>query len=282
MRGSMEPAPDTSTWSRRLVTEAFGTFALVFVAVGADAMASASGGQVSVAARAVAPALMVAGLIYAIGDGSGAHFNPVVSLAFALRRLFPASWLLPYWGAQLIGALAASLAVAVLLGSNLDAGVSRPHVAVGTALGLEVVLTLLLVSVILGTADRYRVVGHEAALAVGGTIALCGLIALPLEGASMNPARSLAPAIVAGDIGSVWIYICGPLLGAAVAVGLTRFLHGPTETDAKAREAAQGAQLETARTSVDRPTDAGRPISRPSPTRGSKGRPSASQRRRVA
>jgi aquaporin Z len=189
---------------------------------------------------------------------------------------------LPYWGAQLIGALVASLAIALLLGSSLDAGVSTPHVAAGTALGLEAVLTLLLVSVILGTADRYRVVGHEAALAVGGTIALCGLIALPLEGASMNPARSLAPAILAGDIGSVWIYVCGPLLGAAIAVGLTRFLHGPTETDAAAREAAQGAQHEGTGTRGDRPADAGRPISRPSPTRGSKARPSTSQRRRVA
>ena len=141
---------------------------------------------------------------------------------------------------------------------------------------------MLLVSVILGTADRYRIVGHEAALAVGGTIALCGLIALPLEGASMNPARSLAPAIVTGDIGFVWIYVCGPLLGAVVAVGLTRFLHGPTETDPEAREAAQGARHQRAGTGADRPADPGRPISRPSPTRGSKARPATSQRRRVA
>jgi aquaporin Z len=102
----------------------------------------------------------------------------------------------------------------------------------------------LLVTVIQGTADRHRIVGPDAAIAVGATIALCGLVALPIEGASMNPARSFAPALVAGDLGHLWIYLVGPIVGAALAVALTRFLHGPTETDAKAAEAAQGRQPE--------------------------------------
>jgi aquaporin Z len=242
--GTPDPAnPPRSTWGRRVSTEAFGTFALVFVAVGADAIAASTGGAVSDAARAVAPGLVVMAMIYAIADGSGAHFNPVVSLSFTLKRLFPPSWLLPYWGAQLVGALGACLVLSALFGPDLDAGVSRPHgISAGAATVVELLLTTLLLVVILGTADRARLVGHEAAIAVGGTIALCGLIALPLEGASMNPARSLAPALVTGQFGSIGIYLAGPFLAAPVAVGLTRLLHGRTEGDPKAVEAAQGKE----------------------------------------
>jgi aquaporin Z len=242
-----------SAWARRLGAEAFGTFALVFVAVGADAMASVTGGAITPAARAVAPALMVAGLIYALGDRSGAHLNPAVTFAFTLKRLFPARWLPLYWAAQLAGAFVAAGAVAVLFEGS-RAGVSTPHVADGTAVALEAILTLLLVTVILGTADRYRIVGHEAALAVGGTIALCGLIALPVEGASMNPARSIAPAVMTGQVGSLWIYMVGPAIGATLAVVLAWFLHGDTETDAKATEAARGESVpgETGRRTTGR------------------------------
>jgi aquaporin Z len=227
------------TWGRRLGAEAFGTFALVFVAVGSDTMAVVSGGEVGVLARAVAPGLMVAALIYAISDASGAHFNPVVSLAFALKRLFPVTWLVPYWAAQLAGAVLAALVVRALFGEQVAAGVSRPHVAASTAFIIEAVLTVLLVTVILGTADRARIVGPDAALAVGATIALCGLIALPVEGSSMNPARSLAPALVSGRYEDLWVYLLGPLLGASIAVGLTRLLHGPVH-DGTSAKAAQG------------------------------------------
>lgn len=228
-------------WPRRLTAETFGTFALVFVAVGADTMAAVSGGRVSDAARAVAPALMVAALIYAIGDVSGAHLNPVVSLAFAFKRLVPVTWLVPYFVAQLAGAILACLLVQALFGDAVRAGVSTPHVPDGTAVAIEAVLTWLLVVVILGTADRHRIVGPNAALAVGATIALCGLIALPIEGASMNPARSAGPALVTGDVGNLWIYILGPLIGASLAVVLMRFLHGrQPEADATAEEAARG------------------------------------------
>src|SRR5512138_583731 len=115
--------PDEPPWPKRLTAEAFGTFALVFVAAGADTMATASGGQVSPAARAVAPALMVAALIYAIGDASGAHFNPAVSLAFALKRLLPVRWLVPYWVAQLVGAVAAAAVLSTLFGEAARAGI---------------------------------------------------------------------------------------------------------------------------------------------------------------
>jgi aquaporin Z len=228
-------------WPRRLTAEAFGTFALVFAAAGADVMARISNDEITAAARAVAPALMVMALIYSLGDQSGAHFNPAVTLAFALKRLVPASWLVPYWSAQLVGAIASAAVLRLLFGSAIEAGVSEPKlVDPPTALAIEAILTLLLVTVILGTADRYRVVGPNAALAVGATIALCGLIALPIEGASMNPARSIGPALVAGKLTDLPVYILGPALGAILAVLLTRFLHGEQAVDGKAKEAAQG------------------------------------------
>jgi aquaporin Z len=231
---------DEPDMARRLAAEAFGTFALVFVAVGADATAVVSGGEVSPAARALAPALMVAALIYAIGDVSGAHLNPAVTLAFSLKRLFPFRWIAGYWAAQILGAIGGALVIRSLFGDAVGAGVSRPHVDPAAAVGLEVFLSLLLVTVILGTADRSRIVGPDAALAVGATIALCGLVALPIDGASMNPARSLGPALVTGRLDDLWIYLLGPVFGACLAVILTRFLHGRTEADSKAAEAAQG------------------------------------------
>jgi glycerol uptake facilitator-like aquaporin len=145
-----------------------------------------------------------------------------------------------YWFAQTLGAIGGALLVRALLGDAVKDGVSTPHISSASALGFEVVLTLLLVTVILGTADRHRIVGTEAALAVGATIALCGLVALPLEGASMNPARSLGPAVVAGRFDSLWIYLVGPFIGAAAAVGVNAVLHGARDRDPEARRAAQG------------------------------------------
>ena len=228
-------------WPRRLAAELAGTFALVLAAAGADAVAQLTGGAVSTASRAVAPALVVVALIYSIGDVSGAHFNPAVTLAFALKRLVPMRWLGPYWVAQLAGAVLAAGAVRLALGSAIDAAVSRPKlVDAPGAVGVETVLSLVLLVVILGTADRFRVVGPNAALAVGATIAACGLIGLPIEGASMNPARSIGPAVVAGDLRDVWIYAVGPVLGAVAAVLFTTFVHGRRDADRKAEEAARG------------------------------------------
>ena len=231
--------PDAS-WPQRLAAEALGAGLLVFVAAGADVAARVTAGDVSPAARAVAPALLVAALIYAIGDVSGAHINPAVSLAFVARGLFPVRWLVPYWLAQLGGALAGATVVALLLG-DVAAGVSTPHVGAPQALGLEIVLTGLLVTVILGTADRARVVGPNAALAVAATIALAGLVALPLEGASMNPARSFGPAAISGHLGDLGIYVAGPIVGALLAVGVARGLHGAApRAHVDAVEAAEG------------------------------------------
>ena len=241
-RESPEPSapPEPAMW-RRLTAEGFGTFALVTVAVGGDAFASLASGEISAAARAIAPALMVGALIYAIGDASGAHFNPAVTLAFAMRGLFPVRLVPGYWAAQIVGSLLAAGLIGVLVGPAMEHGVSAPHVVQpAVALAIEVLLTTLLVTVILGTADRSRIVGNEAALAVGATIALCGLIALPIEGASMNPARSLGPALIAGRLSDVWIYLVGPIVGGAFAVGIAWLLHGPPPPDPKPRETAQG------------------------------------------
>src|SRR2546427_3364291 len=166
--------------------------------------------------------MLVMAMIYAFGDASGAHFNPVVSLAFALKRLFPLPWLLPYWAAQLGGAVLGALGLRAMFGEAAAAGISRPVlVGSGTALAIEAVLSAILVTVILGTADRHRLIGPNAALAVGATIALCGLVALPLEGASMNPARSFGPAVIGGSLGDLWIYWICPLVGALIALIVT-------------------------------------------------------------
>ncbi len=157
-------------FGRRLAAEAFGAFALVFVAAGADTMARVSDGAVSAAARAVAPGLVVLALVYALGDVSGAHFNPAVSLAFAIKGLFPAGWLPAYWSAQGAGAVAAAALLRLLFGAPAAAGVFSPNVPAASALVLETILTLLLVAVVIGTADRARVVGPNAAVAVGTTI----------------------------------------------------------------------------------------------------------------
>jgi MIP family channel proteins len=243
-RSPLEPSDRgvvETSWARRIAAEVVGTFALVFVAAGGDTMARVSGGEIGVAARAVAPGLLVGAFILAIGDASGAHFNPVVSLGFALKRLFPVPWLPIYWACQLVGALGASALLRILFGDALAAGVSTAHVSGWSAVVVEAVLTWLLVTVVLGTADRSNLVGPNAAIAVGATIALCGLIAQPIEGASMNPARSLAPALVTGRLDDAWIYVLGPLAGTLVAVALTLLLHGARSDDRRAREAAQGS-----------------------------------------
>jgi aquaporin Z len=232
--------PGNHPVSRRLLAEGMGTFALVFVAVGGDAMAALAHGEIGSAARAVAPGLMVGALIYSIGDVSGAHFNPIVTAAFALKRVFPARLVPGYWLAQAVGALVAALLVRGLFGDAATAGVSTPHVDAVTAVVIEAILTALLLTVILGTADRARVVGPDAAIAVAATISLAGLIAGPIEGASMNPARSLAPAFVTGRSGDVWIYLVAPAVGGLVALGVNLYLHGYHAADAKTRGAAQG------------------------------------------
>jgi len=223
---------------RRLLAELLGTFLLTLVAAGGGVIGAASGGTISLSARVVAPALLVMAMIYTIGNLSGAHFNPVVSLAFALRRDFPWSRLPGYWLAQLVGAVLAALLLRGLFGLAGHLGETLPHHGVFTSLIMEIVLTFALVTVILGTATNHKLVGHNAALAVAATIALDGLFAAPISGASMNPARSLGPFFVSGQFSDAWIYIIGPFLGGIVAVAVAWLLRGGTTK--YAIEAAEG------------------------------------------
>jgi aquaporin Z len=246
MPAKPDPTPPASPDIRRpapgapaLLAELIGTFALTGVAATAGVMGQVSGSAIETLAKAVAPGLLVMAFIYAVGDASGAHFNPVVTLGFALKRVFPWRWVPWYWVAQLVGAIAAGAMLAALFGSAVEAGTTQPHVAPLVAAALETFLTWTLLTVILGTADRFRIVGPNAALAVGGTIALCGLIAEPLTGASMNPARSIGPAVLAGTFGDLWVYVVGPLLGMLLAVGLTTAVHGVRD-DGGQVEAATG------------------------------------------
>lgn len=195
-----------------LVAEAGGTFVLVFAGCGAIALGSLPPAGV---AAAFGLAIMVS--IYAFGHVSGAHFNPAVTLAFAVGRHFPAARIAPYWAAQVAGALAAAATLRVTLG-DVGLGVTRPSGSDLQAFVWEVILTSILVIVIVAVATDVRAVGQAAAIAIGGAVALGSLVGGPISGASMNPARSLGPALVGGDLGSLWVYLTAPFLGGLFAV----------------------------------------------------------------
>lgn len=232
---------DPALEGRRLFAEVFGTFFLVLVAAGGPVVNAVSGGQLSLAAQVVAPGLMVMAIILFMGATSGAHLNPAVSIAFAARKDFPWRRVPGYVAAQLLGASLASLLLASLFGhaGSVGATVPGPGSSDLQAVVFELILTVGLVSTILGTASRAQNIGPLAAIAVGGYIALAGLWAAPISGASMNPARSLGPALVLGNLGHVGDYIVGPILGGLIAVGIAHILRGPGG-DAPAIVAAQG------------------------------------------
>jgi aquaporin Z len=214
---------------RRLFSELLGTFFLVLVAVGGGMVSARFGGNaVPYTAKVVAPALMVAAIILFMGTVSGAHLNPAVSFAFALRGDFPWKRVPAYIVAQFAGAILATLLLWALIGKQGSAGLTLPGTGISatTAMLWELVLTTGLVSVILGTASGAQQIGALAALGVGSYIALAGLWGSPVSGASMNPARSLGPALVLGDWTAWWAYLVGPVAGGAIAVGFAFILRG--------------------------------------------------------
>ena len=214
---------------RRLFSEVLGTFFLVLVAVGAGMVNARFGGSaVPYTARVVSPALMVMAIILFMGTVSGAHLNPAVSIAFAARGDFPWKRVPAYIVAQFAGAILAALLLWALIGKQGSAGLTLPGAGISTTTAMlwELVLTTGLVSVILGTASGAQQIGPLAALGVGGYIALAGLWGSPVSGASMNPARSLGPALVLGDWTSWWAYLVGPLAGGAIAVAIAFVLRG--------------------------------------------------------
>jgi aquaporin Z len=211
---------------RRLFSELLGTFFLVLAAAGGGLLHAE--GKISLTAAVVAPGLTVMGIILFMGAISGAHLNPAVSLAFALRGDFPWKRVPGYIVLQLIGATLACLFLYAVFGNveHLGATLPGPGYVNWQALLMEIVLTFGLVNVILGTASAAQNVGAIAALGVGGYIALAGLWAAPVSGASMNPVRSFGPALVSGDWTSDWVYVVGPLAGAMIAVGCAYVLRG--------------------------------------------------------
>lgn len=224
---------------RRLFSEVLGTFLLVLVAVGAGVVADASGVPISRAAAVTAPGLMVMAIILFMGKVGGAHLNPVVSLAFALRSEFPWIRVPGYVTAQAAGGVVACLFLWAVLGMHGTFGATLPGPGISDvqAMLFEAVLTMGLVSVILGTASSAQNVGALSAIAVGAYIALAGVWASPISGTSMNPVRSLAPDLVRGDFSHAWVYVVGPVLGSLVAVGFAFALRGRGGDDAATRAA---------------------------------------------
>lgn len=225
---TMEDFHDPSQEWRRLFSELFGTFLLVLVAAGGSMLGQVFPDMVGTAAAVAAPGLMVLAIILFMGEVSGAHLNPAVTIAFSLRGDFPWRRVPGYIVVQLAGATLAAWFLQAVVHVSATHGGNYPAAgySAGDAFAMEVVLTLGLVSVILGTASGAQNLGGIAAIGVGAYIALAGLWGNPISGASMNPARSFGPAAVGADFSSYWVYVAGPLFGAALAVGIAFVLRG--------------------------------------------------------
>jgi MIP family channel proteins len=218
---------------RALVAEAIGTFALVFAGCGAI-MVDAKTHELGHVGVAITFGLVIMFGIYAVGHISGAHFNPSVTFAFALSRHFPWTRAFGYWGAQLIGALAAAAVLRGSLGNIADVGATLPSGSQGQSFLWELVLTFFLMFVIMAVATDTRAVGEAAAIAVGGTVLFDAMFGGPISGASMNPARSTGPALVSGNLHALWLYIVAPVCGASLAALAYQFVRGEQSFDGDA------------------------------------------------
>jgi aquaporin NIP len=229
--------------ARALVAEAIGTFALVFAGCGAI-MVDAKTGALGHVGVAISFGLVIMVMVYALGHVSGAHLNPAVTLSFVLSRHFPRRRILPYWSAQVAGALGAALVLRGSLGDLAHVGATYPSGSDAQAFLWEAVLSFFLMLVVMAVATDTRAVGEAAAIAIGGVVGLDALFGGPITGASMNPARSLGPGIAAGDLHAIWIYILAPITGTAVAALTSTFLRAqpaparPVEARRMERDAA--------------------------------------------
>jgi aquaporin Z len=225
---------------RRLFSELLGTFFLVLVGAGGGVVNAASHGAIPLAVRVAAPGMMVLGIILFMGAVGGAHLNPAVSLSFAARGDFPWRRVPGYIIMQLLGSTLACLLLWALFGKIAGLGATEPGTGftAAQAMWTEMILTVGLVSVILGTAAAAQNVGPMSAIAVGAYIVLAGFWAAPVSGASMNPARSFGPDLATGDFSNYWVYVVGPIVGGLIAVGFAFILRG--RSDIGGAKAAQG------------------------------------------
>ena len=212
--------------AQALLAEAIGTFALVFAGAGAIMVDEQTDGALGQVGIALTFGLVIMAMIYAVGHISGAHFNPAVSFAFALTRHFPWPRVAGYWAAQIFGALTAALLLRASLGNLANVGATLPSGSGGQAFLWETTLTFFLMFVIMAVATDTRAVGEAAAIAIGGTVALDALFGGPITGASMNPARSIGPAVAAGELGDLWIYVAAPIAGASLGALAYQLLRG--------------------------------------------------------
>jgi MIP family channel proteins len=214
-----------SPLARTLVAEAIGTFALVFAGCGAI-MVDAKTHELGHLGVAITFGLVIMFGIYAVGHISGAHFNAAVTFAFALTRHFPWRRAVAYWSAQLVGAVIAAALLRGSLGDVAHVGATLPSGSAAQSFLWEAVMSAFLMFVVMAVATDTRAVGEAAAIAIGGTIALDALFGGPISGASMNPMRSLGPALVSGDLHALWVYLVAPLVGAAVGAVAYQYVRG--------------------------------------------------------
>ena len=233
----------TTPATRKYAAEVIGTFALVFAGTGAVVIDDVSRGGVTHVGVALTFGLVVMALIYALGDVSGAHFNPAVTVGFWLAGRLPGRCVTAYIACQLVGALLASALLRVMFGNYAYLGATLPAGPELQSFVLEAVLTAFLMFVILHVSTGPKEVGVMAGIAVGGVIGLEALFAGPICGASMNPARSFAPALVSGHLTSLWLYLTAPILGSAVAVPCWRLTreHAPASGAAASATSSPGS-----------------------------------------
>lgn len=225
---------------RKYLAEGIGTFALVFAGTGAIVIDAVTGGGVTHIGVSLTFGLIVMAMIYSVGDVSGAHLNPAVTIGFFLARRFPGQCVPAYVLSQVAGALIASISLLVLFGNRASLGATFPAGSAWQSFGLEAVLTGILMFVILCVSTGPKELGVMAGIAVGGVIALEAAFAGPICGASMNPARSLAPALVSGNLHALWVYLLAPVVGSTVAVPLWRVTHGGSRASVGETEMPEG------------------------------------------
>ena len=213
--------------SRRLAAELFGTFVLVFAGTGAIVFDSVNPGKIGHVGIALTFGLVVLAMVYAVGSVSGAHLNPAVTVGLWLARRVPGASVLPFVAAQCAGAFAASALLFAMYPDHPTLGATLPHGPPWHSLVLEMWLTAVLVFVILAVTIADPAVRPLGGVIVGAVIALEALFAGPISGASMNPARSLAPAVVSGSLDHLWVYLVAPLAGALVAIPVCACVQQP-------------------------------------------------------